>query len=357
MEFTNLFYFAHGICSMFFLMLSVYFLRGERSRLKQLLGYILLIWFLLLVKDLFFLKHAIRTDEYSVRLLLSIDLLALPTGTFFLFELLKPYTVTWKTIWTHELPFLLLILLYALTEDTGLYYFILLFGLAYGLTIVYFVLKKMKLYNIVLKENYSNTDNVNVRWLTTTSILLVACMFAWTITSFYVTDWGDTCYYFFCCYIWGFISFRTKHQEIASREFFDEPDNSYEQNNQCNNEAKQNNVNSLILKLEETLSDKKLYHNPRLTLQDTAKELGTNRTYLSSCLNNELHTTFYDYINSFRLKEVEEMFHSQEYINCTIEELAQKCGFNSASTFRRAFVKTYGCTPLKYRKKCEITTI
>ena len=142
MEFTNLFYFAHGICSMFFLMLSVYFLRGERSRLKQLLGYILLIWFLLLVKDLFFLKHAIRTDEYSVRLLLSIDLLALPTGTFFLFELLKPYTVTWKTIWTHELPFLLLILLYALTEDTGLYYFILLFGLAYGLTIVYFVLRK-----------------------------------------------------------------------------------------------------------------------------------------------------------------------------------------------------------------------
>lgn len=205
---------------------------------------------------------------------------------------LENYMDTWA-------PFLLLILLYALTEDTGLYYFILLFGLAYGLTIVYFVLKKMKLYNIVLKENYSNTDNVNVRWLTTTSILLVACMFAWTITSFYVTDWGDTCYYFFCCYIWGFISFRTKHQEIASREFFDEPDNSYEQNNQSNNEAKQNNVNSLILKLEETLSDKKLYHNPRLTLLDTAKELGTNRTYLSSCLNNELHTTFYDYINSF----------------------------------------------------------
>lgn len=338
---TNFYYFAYGICCMFFLMLSTYFLLKGTERLKQLLGYILFLWFLLLIKDIFFLSEKIRTDPYDVCLLFSIDLLALPTGTFLLFELLKPNTVSWRTVVIHETPILFLILLYAFTQEINIYYFTLLFALVYGLSIVYSVIKKTKQYNKVLSKNYSNTDYMHVRWLKTTCMLLVACMFVWAFTSFYISYLGDSCYYFFCCCIWGYIALHTNRQETTPAELFEIKETAYPVATLPN----------LIPQLEQLLEEKKLYHNPKLTLTDVAKELGTNRTYLSACLNQELDTTFYNYINLHRLKEVEILFQDSKHTNHTIEELALMCGFNSISTFRRAFVKTYGCTPLQYRKK------
>ena len=47
-----------------------------------------------------------------------------------------------------------------------------------------------------------------------------------------------------------------------------------------------------------------VFLNSRLTLTDLSALLGTNRTYLSVYLNNELHTTFYDYVNSYRIRKV-----------------------------------------------------
>lgn len=340
MKSVHLYYFSQGACCVFFLMLSIYFILKTQERLKRLLGLILFLWFLLTVKDLLFLDSDIRANEYYTNLLFSIDLLALPTGTFLLFELLRPKSVSWMTVIVHESILAFPILLYVFIPDILIYYAILIFGLIYGLSIVYFVIQRMKRYNRILEENYSNTDLSNVRWLKITAALLVVCMLTWTFTSLYVTYIGDICYYFSCCCIWGFIAWHTDFQETASEELFREQEIS----------ITQINIQCLATQLDELLINNKLYRNPRLTLMDVAKELGTNRTYLSACLKQQLNTTFYDYINAFRLKEVENMFENEKYRSVTIEEIALKCGFNSISTFRRAFFKTYSCTPLQYRK-------
>ncbi|WP_349943578.1 helix-turn-helix domain-containing protein [Bacteroides cellulosilyticus] len=36
-----------------------------------------------------------------------------------------------------------------------------------------------------------------------------------------------------------------------------------------------------------------------------------------------------------------------------IDEIAERSGFNSTSTFRRAFFKNTGMTPLQYRKSIQ----
>lgn len=47
----------------------------------------------------------------------------------------------------------------------------------------------------------------------------------------------------------------------------------------------------------------RMFLNPKLSLTEVATAIGTNRTYLSEYLNNDLDTTFYEYVNGFRIKE------------------------------------------------------
>lgn len=78
-----------------------------------------------------------------------------------------------------------------------------------------------------------------------------------------------------------------------------------------------------------------------------ATAVGTNRTYLSTCLNSMLHINFYEYINSYRVKAACELLQNSEHK--TLDEIADLCGFNSLSTFRRAFMKNMNQTPNQYR--------
>ena len=100
------------------------------------------------------------------------------------------------------------------------------------------------------------------------------------------------------------------------------------------------------------MNERKLYLNPKLTLQDVASEIGTNRTYLSEYLNQVLNTTFYEYINEFRVGTACEILDSMSSDNKrTMQEVAEMSGFNSLSTFNRSFVKVKGVTPSRYASR------
>jgi AraC-like DNA-binding protein len=94
-----------------------------------------------------------------------------------------------------------------------------------------------------------------------------------------------------------------------------------------------------------------IYRNPRLTISEVANAVGTNRTYLSAYLNSVLHTTFYDYINGYRIEYISKKLLEEESPSKTIEEIAELSGFNSTTTFRRAFQKKTGMTPMHFRRQ------
>ena len=98
------------------------------------------------------------------------------------------------------------------------------------------------------------------------------------------------------------------------------------------------------------MESERLYLNKNLTLNDLAKAMGTNRTYVSNYLGTVLGQTFYDYVNQLRIEKMSIPM-MQEHPEFKLEYVASESGFSSISTFRRAFVKLTGQTPSQFGKE------
>jgi AraC-like DNA-binding protein len=98
------------------------------------------------------------------------------------------------------------------------------------------------------------------------------------------------------------------------------------------------------------ITAEQLYLNPNLSVADLAMRLGTNRTYISAYFTGVLNTTFYEYINQLRIRQgcLPLMSSHPEY---TVESISELSGFKSLSTFRRAFTKEIGISPMAYRQE------
>jgi len=102
----------------------------------------------------------------------------------------------------------------------------------------------------------------------------------------------------------------------------------------------------LAPKLEHLMNEEKIYCKPDLTITFLAQEIGVNRTYLSRYINAATGGTFYDYINSYRLRE------AQKYLietDLPVSAIAKMSGFASLATFSRYFRSAHNQTPSDYR--------
>lgn len=103
--------------------------------------------------------------------------------------------------------------------------------------------------------------------------------------------------------------------------------------------------------------DEKIYLRPNLTLDEVAFELGTNKTYLSKCINIELQVNFREFVNAFRIQEAIQLYESDP--GMTLMELCQQCGFKNQASFTFSFKLNTGQTPgewcrdVKQRKDYE----
>ncbi|MDL2290416.1 helix-turn-helix domain-containing protein [Paludibacteraceae bacterium OttesenSCG-928-F17] len=89
------------------------------------------------------------------------------------------------------------------------------------------------------------------------------------------------------------------------------------------------------------------YLQPGLTIEQLARELATNRTYLSNYINSVEKKNFREWINSLRIEKAKEMLLS--YPHQSIGEIANAVGYNDSSNFNKQFVKKTGCTPQNWR--------
>lgn len=340
--------FAHGLSTAFFLYfgINLVFFRGS-SRPLQVLGYLFCLWAVQDLKDLLLYVDSVSESYYYSTLLLSFDMWAVPFCALFLLEILYLGFFSLKRVVQFELPLILLTAGFAVTGMPLFYTGSVVYTAIFCLIVILFIISKVGNYNRYMRENYSYTERVNVRWLINSMIILALCLLLWLYTCTNISHLGNLVYYTSSTILWAVVLYYSLRQEWIPA--LSENDAAPEDEPV---EPLRNGMSLIGQRLEEYIREKELFLNAKLSLNDLATEMGTNRSYLSNCLNNELGVTFYDYINSFRLERAKALLGDATFEG-SIEETALLSGFNSVSTFRRSFQKKYGCTPSQYRKQIE----
>lgn len=92
------------------------------------------------------------------------------------------------------------------------------------------------------------------------------------------------------------------------------------------------------------------YRDPDLTLELFAKHLGVNRNALSKAINRSEGSNFNQYVNSYRIKEAVRLISQKGHKDLYIEELYEKVGFGSRTSFYRIFKQFTGLSPAEFQK-------
>jgi len=92
------------------------------------------------------------------------------------------------------------------------------------------------------------------------------------------------------------------------------------------------------------------YTDPSVSLDSISKELNISTSYLSQKIKANTNTNFSTYINYLRIQKAKKMLINDSYANYTSTAIGLEAGFNSKSSFYRAFKKIENCTPLEYIK-------
>jgi len=221
------------------------------------------------------------------------------------------------------------------------------------------ILKRHRLY---VKNTFSYDENINLNWM---YILLIGGISIWMIECLNVialnfTDlefpvmWNTSFYIKLSFLI--FIMFMGYYGINQGGIFSKMP--SREQTKYTSKEkAKLVSDDSAINYIEELtnyMRNEKAYLNNELRIQDISISLKIPIHVLSYIINSELNQNFYDFINSYRIKEVKNRLHNPEYNNLTIIAIAIDCGFNSKATFNRLFKQYEGVTPSQFRKNISV---
>ena len=285
-------------------------------------------------------------SEFLNSLLVLFDYLIVGGYMMFVVTLVFPNRYKTGQLFLFEIPYVAAMLLFSFIRSPWILTAVQIYTLVLSTFLLIYLVYSIKKHTEMLRNNVGNMEYFDLRW----SGFLIGFFFVfqlfWAIESVSQQSWFsatspknnllfDSAYCLLTIAIVVFVMKKIIKQQVFTLS----PISSVS-----------GNRNSLIfVDLEKTIREKKYFQDNTLTLQKLAQHLGTNRQYLSNHINQELHTTFYDYINEFRLVEAKAMIDDKDTEHQhSFEEIASMAGFNSYATFLRSFKKKFGQTPSQY---------
>lgn len=117
-------------------------------------------------------------------------------------------------------------------------------------------------------------------------------------------------------------------------------------------EATTEETDELMYKIANAMREKQLYADTRLTIQDLATAVNSNRTYVSNCINRSTGFSFSQYVTRYRVENAQRVLRDPQYTtdHDALAAAIALSGFTSDQTFYRVFKEQTGQTPLQYRK-------
>lgn len=384
---------------MFHLVMACMFFYRHCSRLKIYVSLLMLTIVAQYVKDLIFIGNTYYSSRLEEQYASSIDLLTLPMYAIVLVEACRPLWMNWSRAFCFYIPFVVLMVAFWVHPVPLAYHAMHFAAILCAVFILLWALRELPRFERALKEEYSYAEYINLHWLRGVILLFFCLLMLWVYDSMASGVRYDNLFLFNSLVMWIAACFCFYRQSVvinAVKSYFVEPS---EDNAETNLDAAENDLDKAMAHLEAAEADlnaphahtqpenvaeavaepqpvaeqpvepepeelklqqeaafaermyllfekEHVYLNPRLRLSELAMLLGTNRTYLSQYFNQNCESTFYDFVNDYRIHHAKLLLHSTDD---TLETIAMNSGFNSLSTFRRAFVQREGMSPIEFR--------
>ncbi|WP_075559677.1 AraC family transcriptional regulator [Parabacteroides timonensis] len=237
--------------------------------------------------------------------------------------------------------------------DVFLRLLVLALTLFYMILPIYLVVKYADEYSAYLSENVSDPENYDLRWLKRTMIVLSILYFLYVVllltdrTILYVvikTIMLVVWFYFF----YKALFLKNIRIEHSFKNGWDLPLNVDDEEDDDDEEQRGALFKRYAEEVNTWFEREKPYLNDDLRLTDLQRVFPISRSYLSQLFNKELGMSFSDYVNQFRVEESKRLMDAEPL--ASIQDIAERSGFHSISTFRRAFTKHTGIIPSEYKR-------
>jgi AraC-like DNA-binding protein len=212
--------------------------------------------------------------------------------------------------------------------------------------------KSLYKYRQIIKNKYSQIDQINLDWLSYTLNTFGMLTFISLIHNFIALTKSRTVFMvtllLLLIFIFYFVN-RVILKALRQPEIFagisQNETNKYLGSNLSPKQGEE--IKEQLLALFHT---EKPFLDPQLSLADISEKLAVSTKHLSQVINQSLNKSFFDFINSYRIREVQEILRDSGDDKMTVLEAMFEAGFNSKSSFNTAFKKETGQTPTEFRK-------
>jgi AraC-like DNA-binding protein len=210
----------------------------------------------------------------------------------------------------------------------------------------------------VIRTEYSNVENRDLRWLSNLLILNAVLCVSWivnTCTGHTWLQWPDALLTILSVFLLSFRGIRQNRVGLEASTSMGQQagfplelksSRKYERSGLDDQQAI-----VYLTQLTKLMEEEKLYQNGELTLTELASRLAISPHHLSQLLNEKKGQSFYDYVNAYRVEEVKANLMDSRKRHLSLLAIALEAGFNSKTAFNTVFKKSTGLSPSEYRNQ------
>lgn len=212
---------------------------------------------------------------------------------------------------------------------------------------IYLILSYRLLVHQIKKESNSfwKIQDSQLCWLRSMLLHFIAVLLLFVVTkSVLGRDLGD---YLIASYITLTI-YLTSIKLINDSSFFQQnkflPKKKYSKSSLLEEQKER-----IEKQLRMVMCEQEYYTNNRVSLADLSKQIGEATHHVSQVINEQIGKSFFEWIAELRIEKAKSILAAYKTYDITIEELAERVGYNSKSSFNKAFKKLTSQTPSEYK--------
>lgn len=200
--------------------------------------------------------------------------------------------------------------------------------------------RRIRRFNKTIRQLYADTDHREIKYIPTLLLIFILTSMLSAIVNFIGRQFFVDSLIValpsigFSALLAALIWLGTKHRFTIHDIPQDQEDETIDSDTKADSVPTAQSA-QIYIKLENIMNEQQTFLQQDVLLNDVARLLGTNRTYLLRALSSCAHMTFKEYVNRKRIAHAEQLIASNPTIPKS--EVATLSGYNSLSSFYRNY--------------------